>query len=258
MKRVTLFILISFSLHAGEIINLSVIEKNQIINNSQINLSTVRQGEINILGDSTVNNVNVGDTQSINTIDASSIENASLQQGGVDLNDSSLISTTILVQNKLIDSQIQNDSHVQQGTIKITNGTMKESQLNLTSSIDHATVDNSTLSQNEVLITNSTVNGLTLTGVHTIANENDAISITNSDVTQGRISVLEGSTLSNTIIDRESSINDTTITNASVDLCSLYMTNGSTLSGSEFHGDCLLEDTSITGANFTQGKIVVY
>ncbi len=259
MKRVTMFILISFSLHAEGVTELSVIEKNQILENSQINEATVRQGEINLIGDSTILDVQVGDAQSQNLISASTIDHSDLQQGGVDVNGSSLLHTKILVNNQLLESHIQNSSHIKQGTVKITDsGEIKESSFNLSNTINGATIDSTTLSQSEIMVEHSTVNGLTFTGVHTIANENESISITNSDVTQGKLSVIGSSNLTNSTIDMHSNIDDTTITDSSIDLCSVYLSNGADVDGADIHGECSMEESTITGTNFTQGSIVVY
>ncbi len=259
MKQVTMFILVSFSLHAGGVTDLSVTEKNQILENSQINEATVRQGEINVRGDSTITDVQVGDAQSQNLISTTTIDHSDLQQGGVDLNGSTLLHTKILVNNQLLESHIQNGSHLKQGTVKITDsGEIKESSFDLSNTINGATIENTTLSQSEIVVEKSIVNGLTFTGVHTIANENETISIVNSDVTQGKLSLIGGSSLSNSIIDMHSNIDDTAITNASVDLCSVYINNGASVDGANIHGECNMEESIVTKATLTQGSIIIY
>jgi len=259
MKRVTIFILISFFLHAGVVTDLSITEKNQILDNTQINEATVRQGEINVKGDSTILDVQVGDAESQNLIRASTIDHSDFQQGGVDVNGSNLLHTDIFVNNQLLESYIQNGSHVKQGTVKITNsGEIKESSFNLSNTINGATIDSTTLSQSEIMVENATVNSLTFIGVHTIANENESISIINSNVTQGKLSVIGGSSLSNSIIDMSSNIDDTTITNSSVDLCSVYLSNGANVKEANIHGECSMEESTITGATVTQGSVVIY
>jgi len=259
MKRVIMFTLLSFSLHAGGVTNLSVTEKNQILENSQINEATVRQGEINVKGDSTLLDVQVGDAQSQNLISATTIEHSELQQGGLDVNGSKLLHTEILVNNQLLESHIKTGSHVKQGTVKITdNGEIKESSFSLSNTINGATIDNTTLSQSEIIVEHSTVEGLTFTGVHTITNESESISIINSDVTQGKLSVIGNSSLTNSTIDMQSNIEDTAISNSSVDLCSIYLSSGANVNGANIHGECSMTESTIVGANVTQGSVVVY
>ena len=195
MKKILIFALIVINLDA-DITNISTKSKN-LITNSQIENTQLQQGTINIDSNSYVEDVSIGKENRVNTniFQNSAIENSTLLQGSVDVNSSSFIRTDFYSHNEITNSDIKSDSIVKQGILKVDSGDIKDSSFTLNSNIDSAIIDNSLVSQNEIDVENSTIDNLTMSGVHTIHNESQTVVIRNSDVTQGKLSVVDGSSL---------------------------------------------------------------
>ena len=257
MKKIVMLSLMGIWLNANGVTGLSVNQEN-ISKNSQITNSSVKQGEVNIK-DSTLSNVTVGSVENKNMskIEDSHISNSEVSQNIVDINGSSVSETDFYSDSKIVDADIKNSSIVLQGALLVSNsGEVKNSSFTLNSSIDNAVINNSTLSQNEIVVDHATVDNLTINGTHTI--HNSTVNITNSTVIQGKLSVIENSMFQNSTIDMTSSIDGADITDSTVDLCSLYISNGANVSGANIDGTCIMNNVKIRNATVVSGAVVVH
>jgi hypothetical protein len=260
MKKLIMLSLMMVLVDA-DIVNLSVSQENSS-KNSQVERSHVTQGEVNIL-DSTVDTLVVGSVGNTNRskIENSFIMDSDVFQNSVDIDDSRVLSTNFFSDSEISDNtHIENNSTVIQGALKAYNkAEITNSTFTLSSKIQNASIRNSTLSQNEMSINNkATVASVTMTGTHTIHDNTGVVNIVNSTVTQGKLSVVENSTLKNSTINMESSIDESIINDSSVDLCSVYVRNGVIVEGVTINGVCTMQGATITGATVVQGSVVIY
>ncbi len=257
MKKIVILALIFIDLN-GSVNNLNNITKNSL-HNSNIIDSVAKQGNIDIDSSSLVEDVNIGKSGDLNILKESSISNSTLNQGSVDINSSSLIRSSIYSNGEILSSDIKNGSNIKQSVVSVKNsGIVEDSSFTLNSSIDNASISNSDISQNEIDIDNATVDNLNLTGNHTIYNETETVNILNSNIVQGRLSVVNGSSLTDSTINMSSNIDHSNISNSSIDLCSIYVKNGANVSNANINGTCTMDSVDITGANLIQGAVVVY
>jgi hypothetical protein len=198
-------------------------------------------------------------TNSINSLNNSSIENSTLKQSSLDVNNSNIIDTTFNSRSKIKESNIENDSFIKQSRLNIKNsGEIKNAVFNLNSNIENVVINDSRISQNEIEIDNSTIDNVTMSGEHSIYNETGTVFVSSSDITQGKLSLTDNSSLTNSRINMASDIDHTNITNASVDLCSIYIANGVDVDNVNIEGICSMDTVEITGANLVQGAVAIY
>ena len=259
MKKILMLSLMVIYANA-DVTDLTIHQEN-ILKNSQVSNSNIKQGEIN-MRDSTVSELMVGlvDNKNLSKIDNVYIIDSQVSQNIVDINQSDVSRTNFYSDSEIINSRIEDDSVVTQGTLHVTHsGILQSSTFTLTSSINDARIeDSSTVSQNEIEINHATIDNLLMSGMHTIHNDSGSVSMVNSTVTQGKLSVIDNSTLENSTINMTSSIDKTSLTDATVDLCSIYIRNGANVSNVDIDGTCSMDSVQITGANVVQGAVVVY
>jgi len=159
--------------------------------------------------------------------------------------------------NTIQDATIKNGSNLIQGDIDIINSELKGSSFTLEGKINNIEADNSDITQSHILIDNAIVDNVTINTHGTInSTSGGAINITNSTVTQSSISIPSGSSLKNSTIKLDSSIEDTNINNSTVSLCNFNMNSGMSVSGINVNGNCTLNNSDIDGAHLSQGNIV--
>ncbi|SFV58633.1 hypothetical protein MNB_SV-12-1910 [hydrothermal vent metagenome] len=149
---------------------------------------------------------------------------------------------------------VKNDSEVKQGDLKITDSTLKSDTFTLSGSLKDAIVDNSTITQSSVCITSATVKNVTIDNSSKI--DNSAKSIINSTISQSSVYIPTGSTLTDSTIKLDSSIENTKINNSNISLCNLYIASGATVSNANVNGNCKLKNSEIVGATISQGNVI--
>jgi len=259
MKKIFILALIIINLN-GDVTNLTNKSKNQITATSEIkNSSTVKQGSIDVDNSSTIENVVIGKDDSINLLRDSSIDSSTVEQGVTNVNNSSLLIETVFYSNsELKESEVKNGSTIKQNGLEVTaNGVLENSSFTLSSTIDNAIINGSNISQNEIEVENGIIDGLTMVGTHTIHSDTQAVSILNSDVTQGQLSII-GSSLTNSTINMSSDIDHSDISGSTVDLCSVHISNGSSIDELHVNGTCGMSGNTITDANVAQGVVAFY
>lgn len=257
MRYLIMLALIGISLHA-EVSDLTVTMQNSSTD-SHLSSALVSQGTVDIKNDSTVQNVIIGKEDSKNILLESSIDNSILKQGVVEVNGSSLLRSSFYSYNEVIESDIKNSSIVKQGLIVIrNNATVKESTFLLQNSIEGANIENSTVSQSAIDIDDSMVDNISMSGHHTIYNESLSLSIINSELHQGKLSLHGDSSITNSHIDMNSHINNSNINNSSIDICGISISNGSNLNNSSITNQCFLDDSTINNATLIQGSLIIY
>ncbi len=258
MKKIIIILALIFIDLNADINNLSNNIKN-ILHSSDITDSITKQGNIDINNNSLVEDVNIGKSGDLNILNESSIDSSTLNQGSVDINNSSLIRSNIYSNAEVVSSYIKNDSNIKQSVISIKNSSLiEDSSFILNSSISNASINSSNISQNEVDIDSATVDNLTLTGNHTIYDDTQTVNIINSHIIQGKLSMRDSSSLTDSTINMSSNIDHSNISNSSIDLCSVYVKNGANISNTNIDGTCDMDSVDITGANLTEGAIIVY
>ena len=149
---------------------------------------------------------------------------------------------------------VKNGSEVRQGDLKIFASALKSNTFTLSGSVKNAIVDNSTITQSTVCITSATVENVTINSSSSL---HDSVgSIINSTISQSSVYIPTGSTLKDSTIKLDSSIENTEISDSIVSLCNLYIASGATVSGANVNGNCELKDSEIIGANISQGNII--
>lgn len=255
MKKLCLLFFILVSLNATEVKDTVVIQEN-VVKDSQLINSTVRQGDINIVN-STIHNSVFGKAGDKNEIKNSTITDSSVSQGTVDINNSTVLRTNVYSTNEIVQSTIENNSSVIQGTLTMESGSLEDSRFELDNSITGAFIRQSSVSQSEIIIDSSSVKNLILNETHSIEDMLGSVTIEDSQVTQGKLSVIDNSTLDNAVITLQSSIDNTNITNSNVDLCSVYISNGATVSGQNISETCSLSNMNIHNAILSVGVTTI-
>jgi len=255
MKKLLLLFLMLVSLNATQVKDIVVIQEN-VVTDTQMNDSTVKQGEITI-ENSTVQDSVFGRAGDKNEIKNSIINDSNILQGTIDINNSTVLRTNFYSSNEILNSTVENNSSVTQGTLTVESGTLEDSTIDLVNSINNATISQSTISQSEITIDTATVQNLTLMNTHSIGDALGSVTITDSLVTQGRLSVIGNSTLDNTVITLQSSIENTSIINSNVDLCGVYISNGATVSGNNITETCSLNNVNIHDASVSMGVTTI-
>ena len=151
---------------------------------------------------------------------------------------------------------IKNGSDVTQGDLKIIGSELKSSTFTLAGTLKDAIVDNSTITQSTVCIASARVENVTIDSRSSIHNIAGTMSITNSTITQGSVFIPTNSTLKNSTITLDSSIESTKIENSTISLCNLYIADGANVSGINANGSCEITDSEIIGANVLQGNLI--
>lgn len=251
MKRILVLFLILTSLNATQVRDLDIIQEN-VVKDTQMSNTIVNQGEVHI-ENSMVQDSIFGRSGDKNEIKDSVISNSAILQGIVDINDSTVVRSNFYTSNEISNSTIENNSTIIQGTITVTSGIVEDSNIDLVNSINNANINQSSISQSEILIDTSTVQNLTLTNTHSIGDTLGSVTISNSLLTQGRLSIVGNSALANTVITLQSSIENSNIVNSHVDLCSVYISNGATVSGNTITETCSLNNVNIHDASVSMG-----
>ena len=152
---------------------------------------------------------------------------------------------------------VKNASEVKQGDLKIVgSSTLKSNTFTLAGSLKDAIVDNSSITQSTVCITSATVENVTIDSSSSMHNSTGTMSVINSTISQSSVYIPTGSTLKDSTIKLDSSIENTKIENSSISLCNLYIANGATVSGVNADANCELKDSEIIGATVSQGNII--
>ena len=152
---------------------------------------------------------------------------------------------------------IKNGSDITQGDLKIVGSSnLKSNTFTLDSTIKDAIVDSSTITQSAVCISSATVENVTIDSKSSIHNPAGTMSVINSTITQSSIFIPTNSTLKNSSITLDSSIESTKIENSTVSLCNLYIEEGVTVSGVTENASCEIKDSQIIGVTISQGNLI--
>jgi len=159
--------------------------------------------------------------------------------------------------NTIEETTIKNNSNFIQGDIDVINSDLKGSNFTLEGKINNIVADSSDITQSHILIDNAIVDNVTIDTHGTInSTAGGTINITNSTVIQSSISIPSGSSLKNSTIKLDSSIEDTNINNSDVSLCNFQINSGVSASGLNINGNCTLSNSNIDNAHISQGNIV--
>jgi len=251
MKKILILALTFLMGFSADVINFNTYLVNSM-NNSQVEEANISQARIDILNSKVEDDI----VDISNTLNESYINNTEISQGTMRIENSRLNRSSFILENEILESDIKNSSIIKQSTLELIDGAeIKDSTFNTKSSIDGVMIDNSLVSQNELSIDSSDVDNLTLNSQHSIYSQIGGVTIINSDIIQGKVSLTNRSSLIDSTIDTSSNIVDSSITNSTVDLCSLYLSDGASLNGSDIKNICGIEDSILDGVNLVEGRV---
>jgi carbonic anhydrase/acetyltransferase-like protein (isoleucine patch superfamily) len=283
MKKLLFFSLLAIELNA-EISNLNFMQKNAL-EQSDISDSSIIQSKLHI-NNSLVSSSHIGVSSAISMTNVE--DNSMVKQSNLDfmnssitedskinlissienahIGEASLISQNALaMDNSYLDkstissyaeiNNIKSDaSLIQQGSVLLANNAIikNDSQIHLKSLLENANVTESVISQNELNIYDSSIDGSNMTLNSTISANKGTVNFDNATVVQG-LTVLDETLLTNSKIETHSYLSDTNIEDASLETCSTYM-NQAVLFNVNSKKQCFMKDSKISnGATVYHG-----
>lgn len=283
MKKLLFFSLLTIELSA-EISNLNFMQKNSL-EQSTIRDSSIVQSKLHI-NNSIVSSSHIGVNSAIrmtNIEDNSMVKQSNLdfmnssitQDSKINLTSSienshigeaSLISqNSLAMDNSYLDKSTINShaeinninsdaSLIHQGTVLLANNAIvkNDSHLHLNSLLENATINDSVISQNELNMYDSSIDGSNMILNSTISANKGTVHFDNATVVQG-LTVLDETLLTNSHIETHSYLSDTDIEDASLETCSTYM-NQAVLFNVKAKKQCFMKDSKISnGATVYHG-----
>lgn len=256
------------SLEQSDISDSSIIQSKLHSNNSRLSSSdigvnsAIRMTNIednSMVRQSNLNFMNSSITEESKIYLNSSIENSHIGEASL-ISQNSLAMDNAYLDKSLINSHAEinnlksNASLIQQGTILLANNAVvkNDSQIYLNSLLENANVTESVISQNELNIYDSSIDGSNIHLNSTISADKGTLTFDNATVVQG-LTVLNETLLTNSKIETHSYLSDTNIEDASLEICSTYM-NQAVLFNVNSKKQCFMKDSKISnGATVYHG-----
>jgi carbonic anhydrase/acetyltransferase-like protein (isoleucine patch superfamily) len=222
-------------------IRMTNVEDNSMVKQSNLdfmNSSITEDSKINLI--SSIENSHIGEASLISQ-NALAMDNSHL--------DKSTISSYAEINNIKSDASL-----IQQGSVLLANNAIikNDSQIHINSLLENANMTESVISQNELNMYDSSIDGSNITLNSTISANKGTVNFDNATVVQG-LTVLDETLLTNSNIETHSYLSDTNIEDASLETCSTYM-NQAVLFNVNSKKQCFMKDSKISnGATVYHG-----